>query len=124
MIVGHGIDLCGVERIRRMVADHGDHFLGRTYTEAEIAYATLALVTDYDAWKTGESAVTIEMVVANLRKNTATAQRLLARALPRIPAVPDCSCHHALQYALLTERKLWPARVCRQLRPLLKNYLQ
>ncbi|HUU11065.1 MAG TPA: holo-ACP synthase [Phycisphaerae bacterium] len=39
MIVGHGIDLCGVERIRRMVADHGDHFLGRTYTEAEIAYA-------------------------------------------------------------------------------------
>jgi glycosyltransferase involved in cell wall biosynthesis len=92
----------------------------RCAREAEIAYATLAMVTDYDAWKTGESAVTIERVVANLHKNAATAQRLLARVLPRIPAVPDCSCHHALQNALLTDRKLWPAVVCRQLRPLLK----
>jgi holo-[acyl-carrier protein] synthase len=39
MIIGHGIDLCGVGRIRRMIADHGDHFLKRTYTEAEVAYA-------------------------------------------------------------------------------------
>jgi holo-[acyl-carrier protein] synthase len=39
MILGHGIDLCGVERIRRMIADHGDHFLERTYTPAEVAYA-------------------------------------------------------------------------------------
>ena len=95
----------------------------RCAREAEIAYATVAMVTDYDAWKTGENAVTIEMVVANLRKNAATAQRLLARVLPRIPAVPDCSCHHALQNALLTDRKLWPAVVCRQLRPLLDKYL-
>lgn len=39
MLIGHGIDLCGVGRIRRMIADHGDHFLGRTYTGAEVAYA-------------------------------------------------------------------------------------
>jgi holo-[acyl-carrier protein] synthase len=39
MIIGHGIDLCGVERIRRMLETHGDHFLDRTYTEAEVAYA-------------------------------------------------------------------------------------
>ncbi len=39
MILGQGIDLCGVERIRRMIRDHGDHFLERTYTEAEVAYA-------------------------------------------------------------------------------------
>jgi holo-[acyl-carrier protein] synthase len=39
MIIGHGIDLCGVERIRRMIRDHGDHFLDRTYTPAEVAYA-------------------------------------------------------------------------------------
>jgi holo-[acyl-carrier protein] synthase len=39
MIIGHGIDLCGVQRIRRMLQDHGDHFLHRTYTEAEVAYA-------------------------------------------------------------------------------------
>ena len=39
MVIGHGIDLCGVERIRRMIADHGDRFLARTYTEAEVAYA-------------------------------------------------------------------------------------
>jgi len=95
----------------------------RCAREAEIAYATVAMVTDYDAWKTGENAVTIEMVVANLHKNAATAQRLLARVLPRIPAVPDCSCHRALQNALLTDRKLWPAVLCRQLRPLLKKYL-
>jgi holo-[acyl-carrier protein] synthase len=39
MVIGHGIDLCGVARIRRMIADHGDHFLERTYTQAEVAYA-------------------------------------------------------------------------------------
>ena len=39
MIRGHGIDLCGVERIRKMIADHGDHFLARTFTSAEVAYA-------------------------------------------------------------------------------------
>jgi len=39
MIIGHGIDLCGVERIRKMIADHGGHFLERTYTDAEVAYA-------------------------------------------------------------------------------------
>lgn len=39
MLIGHGIDLCGVGRIRRMIADHGERFLQRTYTEAEIAYA-------------------------------------------------------------------------------------
>jgi holo-[acyl-carrier protein] synthase len=39
MIIGHGIDLCGVARIRRMIDDHGDRFLGRTYTEAEVAWA-------------------------------------------------------------------------------------
>jgi holo-[acyl-carrier protein] synthase len=39
MIVSHGIDLCGVERIRKMIRDHGDHFLNRTYTKAEVAYA-------------------------------------------------------------------------------------
>ncbi|MBM3836808.1 MAG: S-methyl-5'-thioadenosine phosphorylase [Verrucomicrobia bacterium] len=91
--------------------------------EAEIAYATLAMVTDYDCWKTDEEHVTVEMVVANLQKNAALAKNIIVTVLPTIPASPDCSCHHALKNAILTDRKLWPAKTAKQLRVLLAKYL-
>jgi len=90
--------------------------------EAEIAYATLAMVTDYDCWKEDEAHVTVELVIANLMKNAATAKCLIKDILPQIPTTPDCSCHHALKNAILTDKARWPAKTKRRLQPLLDKY--
>jgi 5'-methylthioadenosine phosphorylase len=91
--------------------------------EAEIAYATLAMITDYDCWKDDEAHVTVEMVIANLVKNAAMAKAIIAKVLPRIPTEPNWPCHDALRNAIMTDRKCWPARTIRKLRPLLGKYL-
>jgi 5'-methylthioadenosine phosphorylase len=91
--------------------------------EAEMAYATMAMVTDYDCWKTDEAPVTVEMVVANLMKNASRAKAIIARAIPRIPAEPAWPCHESLKNAIMTDKKLWPAKTKAQLKPLLSKYL-
>ncbi|HEV2208773.1 MAG TPA: S-methyl-5'-thioadenosine phosphorylase [Verrucomicrobiae bacterium] len=91
--------------------------------EAEMAYATLAMITDYDCWKADEAHVTVEMVIANLQKNAGAAKAIVARALPEIPAEPNWGCHRALENAIMTERKLWPAKTAQALKPLLARYL-
>ena len=91
--------------------------------EAEIAYATMAMVTDYDCWKADEEPVTVEMVIDNLHRNAAQAKVIIARVLPQIPKRPAWPCHFALQNAILTDRKFWPARTVKELRPLLEKYL-
>jgi 5'-methylthioadenosine phosphorylase len=91
--------------------------------EAEIAYATMAMITDYDCWKVDEAHVTVEMVIANLMKNAATAKAIIARAIPQIPAEPVWPCHSALQNAIMTERTLWPKPTIAALKPILAKYL-
>ena len=91
--------------------------------EAEIAYATMAMVTDYDCWKIDEEHVTVEMVVTNLQQNAAIAKQILASVVPGIPREQGCSCHHALQNAILTDKKLWPGNTKKDLRILLAKYL-
>ncbi|MHB8522561.1 MAG: S-methyl-5'-thioadenosine phosphorylase [Limisphaerales bacterium] len=90
--------------------------------EAEIAYTTMAMVTDYDCWKPEEEHVTVDLIIANLQKNAAVAKRIIAHVLPRLPRETGCSCHHALENAILTDRKLWPAKTRAALKPLLQNY--
>lgn len=89
--------------------------------EAQIAYATMAMVTDYDCWKADEAHVTVEMIIANLLKNAEKAKAIIARALPQIPAEPGCSCHHALRNAIMTDKKLWPAKTRADLKWLLRG---
>ncbi len=91
--------------------------------EAEIAYATMAMVTDYDCWKTDEEHVTVEMVIDNLRRNAETAKEVIKEVLPQIPTEPNWPCHQALRNAFLTDRKLWPAKTTAQLKPILEKYL-
>ena len=91
--------------------------------EAEIAYASLAMVTDYDCWKEDGAHVTVEMIIDYLHRNADMARTIVRQTIPRIPAEPDWPCHSALQNAILTDRKLWPARTRRELAPLLKKYL-
>jgi 5'-methylthioadenosine phosphorylase len=91
--------------------------------EAEIAYATMAMITDYDCWKTDEAHVTVEMVIANLTKNVATAKAVIKRVLPQIPASPNWPCHDALKNSIMTERKVWPKKTITALGPILAKYL-
>jgi 5'-methylthioadenosine phosphorylase len=91
--------------------------------EAEIAYATMAMVTDYDAWKADEAHVTVEMILDNLHQNAALAKSILAHALPSIPREPNWPCHSALKYAILTDKTLWPEKTKLELAPILKKYL-
>ena len=91
--------------------------------EAEIAYATMAMITDYDCWKVDEAHVTVEMVIENLKRNAATAQRTIQHVLPLIPTEPTWPCHSALHNAIMTDPKIWPAKTKKELAPLLKKYL-
>ncbi len=91
--------------------------------EAEIAYATIALITDYDSWKTDEAHVTVEMVIENLRKNAELAKAMIAKTIPLIPSKPSWPCHDALKNAIMTDRTLWPAKTRRDLEPILAKYL-
>ena len=95
----------------------------RCAREAEIAYATMAMVTDYDAWQADEGHVTVAVVVEYLHRNAEMAQRIVTHVIPQIPREPGCSCHSALQNAILTERKRWPARTQAMLKPILRRYL-
>src|SRR5580704_11365505 len=91
--------------------------------EAEMAYATMAMVTDYDCWKVDEAHVTVEMVIANLTRNAALAKDVVKRTISQIPSEPGCSCHHALQNAILTDKKAWPKKIIAELKPILAKYL-
>ena len=95
----------------------------RCAREAEIAYATMAMITDHDCWKTGEAHVTVDMVIANLMRNAATAKAVVVRTIAQIPAEPDWPCHAALQNAIMTDRKLWPKKTIAELKPILAKYL-
>jgi 5'-methylthioadenosine phosphorylase len=91
--------------------------------EAEIAYATMAMVTDYDCWKVDEEHVTVELVIENLKKNAAQAKRVVVETIPLIPETPTWECHNALRNAIMTDRKLWPAATKAKLKPILEKYL-
>jgi 5'-methylthioadenosine phosphorylase len=95
-------------------------FLAR---EAEICYATMAHVTDYDVWHVSEAPVTVEMVIQTLQKNTALAQdaiRILAKAPLNQRA---CDCEHALATALITQHDVIPAETKNKLNILVSKYL-
>ncbi len=91
--------------------------------EAEIAYATMAMITDYDCWKVDEAHVTVEMVIANLTKNAALAKAVVKRTISQIPTEGAWPCHSALKNAIMTEKKLWPARTKNELKLLLQKYI-
>jgi 5'-methylthioadenosine phosphorylase len=90
--------------------------------EAEIAYATMAMVTDYDCWKEDEEPVTVEMVIENLNKNAAQAKAIVLQTIPLIPTKPNWPCHQALKNAIMTDKKFWPPKTKAALKPLLEKY--
>jgi 5'-methylthioadenosine phosphorylase len=95
-------------------------FLAR---EAEICYATMAHVTDYDVWHVSEAPVTVEMVIQTLNKNTALAQQALRWLARNIKPERKCDCKHALSAALITHRDAIPPATLQKLDLLVNKYL-
>ncbi len=92
--------------------------------EAEICYATLAMVTDYDCWHSGHDAVTVEQVISVLMQNAENAQRILREAVKRLPAARACKCGSALKHAILTDRKAIPTRAKKKFKLLIGKYVR
>ena len=109
----HGFDVIGMTNLPE----------AKLAREAEIALATLAMITDYDCWKVEEEPVTAQTVFEHLIANAETAKKILAQVIPRIPAEPDWPEHRALDTALVTDRKLWPPATTEKLRAILGRFL-
>jgi 5'-methylthioadenosine phosphorylase len=92
--------------------------------EAEMCYATLALITDYDSWHPDHDSVTVDLIVANLLQNAATAQKAIAEAVGRVGGERTCECATALATALITRLDLVPERTKQELNPLIGKYMK
>jgi 5'-methylthioadenosine phosphorylase len=91
--------------------------------EAEIAFVTMAMITDYDCWKVEEEPVSAEIVLSHLTVNAETARKVIVDVIPRLPNEPNWPEHFALDTALVTEYKLWPQATVEKLRPILARFL-
>lgn len=91
--------------------------------EAEICYATMAMVTDYDCWREGHDDVSVEQIVAVLNQNAANAARVVRAAVAAMPKDRNCACASALQFAILTNPAAIPAETREHLDLLIGKYL-
>jgi 5'-methylthioadenosine phosphorylase len=91
--------------------------------EAEIAFATMAMITDYDCWKFEEEPVSAKTVLSHLIANAETARKVIVDVIPRIPTEANWPEHLALDTALVTDRKLWPRATVEKLKPILERFL-
>jgi 5'-methylthioadenosine phosphorylase len=91
--------------------------------EAEICYATIAMVTDYDCWHEDHDAVTVSDIIANLMKNAENAAKVVAEAVARLPDARSCKCGSALAHAIITDRKAITAAARKKLDLLIGKYL-
>ena len=91
--------------------------------EAEIAYATMAMITDYDCWKVEEEPVTAQIVLSHVLANAETAKKVIPNVIPQIPTEANWPEHFALDAAFTTDRKLWPEATIEKLKPILARFL-
>ena len=92
--------------------------------EAEICYATLALVTDYDSWHPDHDSVTVDLIIANLVQNAVTARKTIVQAVSRIEGPRTCACKDALATAIITRPEHIPAKVKHELEPIIGRYMK
>ncbi|MBA3762619.1 MAG: S-methyl-5'-thioadenosine phosphorylase [Chthoniobacterales bacterium] len=108
----HGFDVIGMTNLPE----------AKLAREAEIALATIAMITDYDCWKVEEEPVSALTVFGHLQANAEMAKKILARVISRIPTEANWPEHSALDLALTTERQLWPEATIRDLGPILRRF--
>ncbi len=91
--------------------------------EAEICFATLASITDYDCWYKSEEEVTLDMVMQNFFKNVENSRKIIKKVIRDIPEDLGCSCSCAVANAIVTDKKLIPAKVKKDLQPIIGKYI-
>ena len=109
----HGFDVIGMTNLPE----------AKLAREAEIALATMAMITDYDCWKVEEEPVSALTVIGHLKANAETAKRVIVDLVPQIPEVADWAEHSALDSALVTDKSLWPPATVKRLTPILSRFL-
>src|SRR6266536_2392049 len=109
-----GLDIIGMTNLQE----------AKLAREAEICYATLALVTDYDCWHPDHDSVTVDLIVANLMQNAATAKKTIAEAIGRIAGARTCACKDALATAIITQAPLVPEQTKKDLAPIIGRYMK
>jgi 5'-methylthioadenosine phosphorylase len=109
----HGFDVIGMTNLPE----------AKLAREAEIALATMAMITDYDCWKVEEAPVSAHAVFDHLVANAESAKRILSHVIPRIPTEADWPEHSVLDSALVTDKKLWPPETVRKLESILDRFL-
>lgn len=92
--------------------------------EAEICYATLAAITDYDCWHPNHESVTIDMVIRNLQNNIENSKKILLAAIKKLPEARSCACGEALKFAIVTDKKLIPAKTKKDLKIIIGKYVK
>lgn len=91
--------------------------------EAELCYATIAMVTDYDCWHPNHDSVTLTEIIDNLNKNAVNVQRVLHETMKLLPPERECRCASALEYAIVTDRSRIPAATKKRLAPIIGKYI-
>jgi len=91
--------------------------------EAELCYATIAMITDYDCWHPQHDSVTVAQIIATLNQNASNAQNVLREAIKTMPAARSCKCGSALAHAILTDPKVIPAKTKKNLAALIGKYI-
>jgi 5'-methylthioadenosine phosphorylase len=110
-----GVDVIGMTNLQE----------AKLAREAEICYATMALVTDYDCWHESAGDVSVDQILGYLRANAAMAQKILRNSIPAVAARKrDCACSSALQFAIITDPAVIPGDVKERLKPLIGRYVQ
>jgi 5'-methylthioadenosine phosphorylase len=109
----YGADLIGMTNLQE----------AKLAREAEICYATIALVTDYDCWHPQHDAVTVAEVIENLKKNSDHAQTIIRSTVKRLPVDRTCKCGHALKHAIMTDLKRVPEKTREKVELLIRKYV-
>jgi len=91
--------------------------------EAELCYATIAMITDYDCWHPQHDAVTLDEIIGNLSRNTANVQRVLHEVVRELPDARNCKCGSALAHAILTDRTAISRATKKRLAPIIGKYI-
>jgi len=108
-----GMDIIGMTNLQE----------ARLAREAEICYATLAAVTDYDCWHESEGEVSVDMIIQNLIKNTENAKKIIKSAIPKISSQRQCKCKDALKFAIITDKKVIPKKIKNDLKIIISKYV-
>jgi 5'-methylthioadenosine phosphorylase len=109
-----GIDVVGMTNLQE----------AKLAREAEICYATLAMVTDYDCWHPDHDSVTVEQIVAVLNKNAENACNVVKHVVAAMPKEHSCKCNQSLAMAIMTDRSKIPAETLQRLKPIIGKYFE